>query len=119
MKYCKYCGAELADDAVACNKCGRSLEIVSSSGVDRSQNKLGVAGFVLSFFFIQPLALIFSIIGLVVGKKHNDKVGLAIAGLVMGVISIVILVIIYYSVYLPLIDELMRQYGLVTALAIL
>ena len=118
MKFCKYCGAELTDDAAVCNRCGRNVA-ESRPVEDRSQNKLGIAGFVLSFFFIQPLALIFSIIGLAVGKKHNDKVGLAIAGLVMGIISMIIMVIFYVKIYLPMINDIVNQIGSILPLPIL
>lgn len=117
MKFCKYCGAELSDDAAVCSKCGHSLS--NGAVEDRSQNKLGIAGFVLSFFFVQPLALIFSIIGIAVGKKHNDKVGLAVAGLIISIISSVIVIILYGSIILPMLNEIVQQYGLATALPLL
>ena len=107
MKYCKFCGAEIADEAVVCVKCGRAVAeqpITNAPVTERKQNKLGVAGFVLSLFTIQPLAFIFSIIGIIVGKKCNDKISLAVAGLIIGLIELVITIIIY-SVYGPMLIE--------------
>ena len=118
MKYCKYCGAELADDAAVCSRCGHSL--YSNPVAERSQNKFGIAGFVLSLLSVQPLALIFAIIGLVVGKKKNDKVGLAIAGIVISAIYIVFYIIYFVVVWPmigPMLEEMFREFALtVTAL---
>lgn len=102
MKYCKYCGAELSDDAAVCSRCGHSL---AGGAQERNVNKLGLVGFILSFF-TGPVAFILSLIGLIQGKRQNEKVGFAIAGLILSIISI-IFAIIYYSVVLgPMLSEL-------------
>ena len=36
MKYCRYCGAEMFDEAVICVKCGRQTETVNAVAVQRS-----------------------------------------------------------------------------------
>lgn len=89
--------------------------------MQKGHHGLGIAGFVLSLISVQPLALIFSIIGLVLGKRNGYKTGLAIAGLIISIVSMVV-EIIYFIVAWPIIVELinqMTQYGLATALAIL
>lgn len=60
---------------------------------DKKKNGFAIAGFVLSFFyFLAPLAIIFSAIGL-----QSEKRGLAIAGLVISclVAAVIIAVLIY------------------------
>ncbi|MCH5156540.1 MAG: zinc-ribbon domain-containing protein [Clostridiales bacterium] len=93
MKYCKSCGAELVDEAVICPKCGVAVE---GSVQEKGQNKLGLVGFILSFF-TGPVAFILSLIGLIQGKKNGEKVGFAIAGLVLSAISLVFAIIIWSS----------------------
>ncbi|MDE6558210.1 MAG: DUF898 family protein [Clostridia bacterium] len=59
-------------------------------------NGLAIAGFVLVFFGVQPVGLILSIVGLVKAKDYGGKgKGLAIAGIVLGALSIVFFGIIY------------------------
>ena len=117
MKYCKSCGAELVDDAVICPKCGVSVD---GSVQERKQNKLGIAGFILSLFWIQFLGFIFSVIGVIVGKKNNHKIGLAVAGLVISCIQILIIIIIYAIYGAALFATLSGGYtGLVMTLPIL
>lgn len=71
------------------------------------QNGWGIAGFVLSFF-TGPIAFVFSLIGLIQGKRRGDKVGLAIAGLVISSLSLIAMIVSYATV-LPMIMEQIRQ----------
>ena len=103
MKYCKNCGAEMADEAVACPQCGQP----AASG---KHNGFGVAGFILAlayvlfgtFLSLIPvlpyavwlLGLIFSIVGIAQAKKKGQKKGLAVAGLVLSLIGIVFIILI-------------------------
>ena len=118
MKYCKYCGAELNDNASVCSRCGHSLG--SSSVQQKGHHGLGIAGFILSLLSVQPLALIFSIIGLAVGKRNGNKTGLAVAGLVISIIYIVVEIIIFI-VAGPMIIEMYKELlsGAGMALAVL
>ena len=67
---------------------------------------IGIAGFILSFFF--PLiGLILSIVGIVKGKKNNNGIGFAIAGtiisalwIVLRVLMIILLVFVFKIVYI-------------------
>lgn len=116
MKYCRSCGAELVDEAAICPKCGVAVE---STVEQRSQNKLGIAGFVLSLFWVQFLGFIFSLIGVIVGKKKNHKISLAVAGLVISCIEILIIIIIYSIYGAALFGALSGEFsGLATALPI-
>ena len=120
MKYCKYCGAELSDDAVVCSRCGQSLSSVQE---EKGHHGMGIAGFILSLISVQPLGLIFSIIGLVMAKKNGYKKGLAVAGLVISIVYFVIYLIIGIVVgpmiASAIINGTMGEYGLVMTLPIL
>ena len=88
--------------------------------MQKGHHGLGIAGFILSLVGVQPLALIFSIIGLVVGKRNGNKTGLAIAGLVISIVSMVVEIIIFFSIG-PMLMEMINQImnSAATALAIL
>ncbi|MDR0308518.1 MAG: hypothetical protein LBH87_01130 [Coriobacteriales bacterium] len=75
-----------------------SVFVYQAPVVARPSNGLAVAGFVLSLLFIQPLGLIFSIIGLVTsGSKEGVGRGLAIAGVVISCIGLIGLIILIVS----------------------
>ena len=98
MKYCRHCGAELVDEAVVCPKCGVAAgDGATGLNGERKQNMLGIVGFILSFF-TGPIAFIVSLIGLIQGRKKGEKVGFAIAGLVLSAISLVFAIILYSSI---------------------
>ena len=81
MKYCRYCGNELFDEAVMCPKCGC---MVQGAIMDQSSYGFAIAGFVLSFFG-GILGIVFSAIGLTKSKYLNGKgKGLSIAGVIIG-----------------------------------
>lgn len=113
MKYCAHCGAELLDEAVICPKCGCSSDANSEMVRELKKNAFAIAGFVLSLvaMFINMYAipaaigLVLSIIGLIqINKGGYKNKGLAIAGIVLGVIALVY-DIVYYTVLLPIIEE--------------
>ncbi len=39
MKYCKYCGSQLDDDAVVCVNCGRATDEFVAAGAESDTNK--------------------------------------------------------------------------------
>ena len=108
MKYCRSCGAELVDEAVICPKCGVAVE---GSVQEKGNNKLGVVGFILSFF-TGPVAFVLSLIGLIQGKKRGEKVGFAVAGLILSAISLVFAIILYSIILGAAFSE--GVYGLAT-----
>lgn len=114
MKYCKNCGAELADDAVVCTGCGTQL---TEEQQPLKKNVMAIVGFVLSLvaLFVNLYAipavvgLVLSIVGLVQIKKGgymNKK--LAIAGIVLSAIAI-FWDIMYYAFIGPMITELLNS----------
>lgn len=115
MKYCKSCGAELVDEAAVCPKCGVACE--GSLSGERKHNTLGIVGFVLSFF-TGPIAFIVSLIGLIQGKKNGEKVGFAIAGLILSAISLIYIIIIIVTIVGTVAAGVGGAYGL-AALALL
>lgn len=107
--FCKYCGREIADLAVVCPYCGvPTQEYVP----EEQKNPAATAGFVLAFFF-NILSLILCIIGL---KKSAELDGkgrsLAIAGIVLDVLSILFTVAIIVVIITmgPLLSEYFGEY---------
>lgn len=104
MAYCSKCGKLMEDGATFCSGCGSPLQhqnINTTSNVDKSSN-IGLAIISLVFGIVGLLAWIIPIIGLPVGvvalvlgilgiKKSNK--GMSIAGIVLGVICLVITII--------------------------
>ncbi|GAB3219654.1 hypothetical protein GCM10027447_02910 [Glycomyces halotolerans] len=68
---------------------------------------LGIIALVLGFipginllaFVLAPLAIIFAIVGLVVSGKRNAGKGTSIAGLVTGILSLVVTIGMYVMVF--------------------
>lgn len=103
MKYCKNCGAEMADEAIACPQCGQPAE-------KGKQNIVGIVGFILALVnialsFIPGLpgylssivwlgGLVCSCVGISQAKKKNQKKNLAVAGLILSLIGIVLIIIV-------------------------
>ena len=116
MKYCKYCGAQLDDDAVVCSACGKQLDEQPTQKViiqqvetpKKKKNGCGVAGFVIGLislvfcwvaiflvYYVLPipaLAFVLSLVGIIVGKKKQQSIGLGIAGLIMSTLSLIFVI---------------------------
>jgi hypothetical protein len=68
---------------------------------------LGIIALVLGFipiinfvaFVLAPLAIIFGIVGIVVGNKRGAGKGTSIAGLITGILSLVVTIGMYVIVY--------------------
>ena len=109
--FCKNCGKEINDNAVICPNCGIQVkefnsETAATGGVKRI-NGLGIAAFVVSllslwlgmYFMIASLVgLGLSIGAMVIRNKYNSCNGLAIAGLVLSIVSTVIWLIVWIAV---------------------
>ena len=117
MKYCKYCGAQLDDDAVVCSACGKNLgeqpatqTIIVQQVQQPAPKKNGccVAGFVLGLlslifcwvciflvWYMLPvplLAFVLSLVGIIVGKKKNERINLGIGGLILSVLALIVII---------------------------
>lgn len=125
--YCKYCGKDVGT-AAWCPYCGAKQteesgaqqtnhtenqnawgeQINFSTPVPRS-NGFAVAGLILAFF--SPLlGLIFSIIGLTKAREYNSGKGLAIAGIVISVLSFIISIALTIAI-LPQLEQALLQAG--------
>ena len=113
--YCKKCGATVPEGGSFCQKCGAAVdqstaespppqaqpqpgptvEATTTSGFAIAALVCGIAGFLINF--IAVLAVIFGAIGMSqVSKNPNLKgKGMAIAGLVMGIIVVFLWVIFF------------------------
>ena len=103
--FCKNCGKEIDDKAAICVYCGVATNNASENQV-RKVNGLGIAGFVISllslwlgvyFCIASIVGLVLSVVGMVNRKKYTSCNGLAIAGLVLGIISVVFWGIIWIA----------------------
>ena len=107
--YCKNCGKEIDNNAYVCPYCGAlTAAQTPAAGGDASKkiNGLGIAGFVVSlvslglgyFFAIASIVgLVLSIVGMCMRKKYTSCNGLAIAGLVLGIVSTLIWAIVWIA----------------------
>ena len=92
--YCKNCGSQIDDNAVACPHCGVATSRVAAAAdyCDRS-NTIAIVGFVFSFLI--------AIIGYKAAKNEGkDHGGLALAGIIISAVSMglyVLLMIIIFS----------------------
>ena len=96
-KFCPNCGAELQDEQDICVKCGKMVK-KNNNQASNNKNTLATTGFVIAIvsLFINYagvvglVATIISAIGLTKSKNYNGAgKGLAIAGLIIGIISII------------------------------
>ncbi len=97
--FCNNCGKEIDNNAAICPYCGvvaNKNALNSATNINQS-NTMATVGFVFSFF-IAIVGLICSIIGLKRAPEFggNGK-GLAIAGIIISIISIIFTIILIAS----------------------
>lgn len=97
--FCNNCGKEIDNNAAICPYCGvvaNKNALNSATNINQS-NTMATVGFVFSFF-IAIVGLICSIIGLKRAPElgGNGK-GLAIAGIIISIISIIFTIILIAS----------------------
>ena len=123
VKTCPYCGAEIGNEAIQEydpmeDLMGFDEEPVfteapiaqptqtSTENVQTGSNGFAIAGFVCAFF-VPILGIIFSAIGMSRSKKMNKKgLGLAVAGLVIAIVSMLINFILVGSLISELLEEI-------------
>ena len=116
MRYCKYCGNPIDEDAKVCSKCGNAVEEFEPTKPAKPlKNNYAIVSFLIAILGFIPAVLSalfkdyalyyfiwyafcigFAVAGIVYGAKKNLKKGLAIAGLIIGLLDVVITV---YCVY--------------------
>ena len=93
--YCKNCGNQLGENVMFCDKCGARATVAKPQ---QQMNVLAIIGFIvacisflLNFWGIVGIAaVVLSSLGLIQINKNGEKgKKLAIAGIVLGAISIV------------------------------
>lgn len=86
MKFCKFCGTELEDNATFCSKCGKQVEgevVVNSVGINQTNatceksSKSKIAAGLLQIFLG----------GLGIGRFYTGHIGIAVAQLVLSIFS--------------------------------
>ena len=117
MQFCQHCGNQLPDDATVCSKCGKALESASNKPTKPKKNQFGIAAFVIGLLGFIPaifsvlfadyaftyfawfgVSLVFAIVGIVKGVKNHQKIGLAIAGLILTAIDLIITIYCLYFI---------------------
>ena len=119
--FCKKCGLQLPEGVVICPKCGENngeniqnypSQVIVTNQVHQSNGCAtggfvcsligGLASFIIPFGYILApfliiIGIILSIVGIVKASKVNGTGrGLAIAGLILGIILLISIVIFYY-----------------------
>lgn len=94
------CGREVSDNAVWCPHCGVQLKEIRNSNGTSDENAIAVVGFVFSFL-IALVGLVCSIIGY--RKSVNEGApykGLALAGIVISIVSMALgfIIMVVYGV---------------------
>lgn len=85
--YCRNCGKEIDDKAIVCPHCGVGTD---NSSYEQPSNTIATVGFVFSFI-IAIVGLICSIIGFIKAPQCGGKGrGLALAGIIISVVSMVL-----------------------------
>ena len=113
--FCKYCGHELADEAIACTACGRPtdnyIQRVIPAQPARAEiklNGLAIGGFVTALLSIWLGALVCAVsaagvilcsIALKMRRRYNSCNGLAIAGLVISIITLVVWFFVFFGIF--------------------
>lgn len=107
--FCKNCGKEIDDNAYVCPNCGVKVAAVESAEETKKKkvNAFGIAGFVVSLISLwlgiylciaSVVGLVLSVVGMKMRAKCTSCNGLAIAGLVLGIISLVVWAIVWIVV---------------------
>lgn len=115
-KFCTNCGRELNNGAVFCENCGARND--GGTPVQAAQtyqtvpqkksNGCAIAGFVISLLcgcFLAPIAFILSIIGISKSKTCGSGKGLAIAGLIISIITMLFGLLFTFLTIVPIVIE--------------
>lgn len=106
MKYCTECGAPNDDQSKYCDRCGKDLDEMQKkaevlrmvpkresdkySGLAIAALIVSLVGLIVFAIICGPISIIFSIVAIVeIKQKKRKGFGMAVAGLVIGVIDIV------------------------------
>lgn len=109
--YCPNCGNEISDNASVCPECGRTI----SGAITGKTNQAAIAGFVLALVGSGLLGLIFSCVGLTRANRGSDCKGLAVAGVIIGILKLLvslISVIVFFTIgisFLAALGEAIEQ----------
>ena len=116
MRYCKYCGNPIDEDAKVCSKCGNAVDESAPTKPEKPPKNnyaivsflIAILGFIpailsvlfkdyaLYYFIWFGVCIVFGVLGIVYGVKKHLRKGLAIAGLIIGLIDVMVTVFCVY-----------------------
>lgn len=100
MKFCSKCGQEVHEQAVVCVHCGCPIEGAAVANANKKYSAMSITGFILSlisiYFSIYGAVAVAGIIFSAIGIKRCETGafkggGMAVAGLVISIISLVLI----------------------------
>lgn len=96
MKYCAFCGKELADDAAFCMACGRPCSGAPYGNVANVQDEDNIIFTIIGFFI--------PILGVILYLYYMDKMPLraksAIKGTIISIIAGAALAVLFMIIYI-------------------
>ena len=102
--FCSNCGFQVADNVAVCNNCGRPAGMGAAAGPARTDEK-AVISLVLGVLSVTVLSLLAGIPAVILGHISRANIrksfgqlkgeGMALAGLIMGYISIALIPVIF------------------------
>jgi uncharacterized membrane protein YvbJ len=106
MKYCTHCGAEVADAAVVCVKCGCPIENIPGQ-IGAGNDDTPSAGYAVLGFFVP---LVGSILILVWGKSKPRRAVSCAKGVAINVIVSAVFSIIFSFLWITVFSSFMQEF---------
>ena len=92
--YCVNCGNKCNEGEKYCTQCGSPLEIEESSNNTKTDSSL-ITGILACLFFSVPIISIpLAVISIIMGANYKKGSGKTSAGLILGIISLILSVLI-------------------------
>ena len=106
---CNNCGANLTDGSNFCNNCGTPIVTTQVTPINTPGVELAISGLVCGICSIFIFGLTLGVLGIifsVIAKIQGYKKGMATAGIICGIIGIIIKIFVLISQEEPYINSL-------------
>ena len=96
--YCQNCGNKISENDIYCSNCGTTINNIQSQKANSTPLILGILAFIFTWlpFISIPLA----VVAISIGTSQKNKDGKTTAGIILGIISIILTAIIIIRVVL-------------------